>query len=79
MQGMTEGDILFLTTQCFVWEMAQKTEMAISSLKINNFYPNFDHKRVCKSSQMTEIDGSPPMTDPTLNTSTMVRLFKIKG
>jgi len=51
--------------------MAQKTEMAITSLKINHFYLNFDHKRVWKSSQMTEIDRNPPMTDPTQNTDYM--------
>jgi len=54
--------------QCFVWEMAQKTEMAITSFKSNHFYPNFNHKSVWKSSQITEIDGNPPMTDPTQNT-----------
>jgi len=34
--------------QCFVWEMAQIAELAITSLKMNHFYSNFDHKKGLK-------------------------------
>jgi len=35
-----------LLVQCLVWEMDQRAEMDITSLKMNHFYPNFYHKTV---------------------------------
>jgi len=42
--------------------MAQKAEIAITSLKINHFHPNLDHKRVSGG-------GNCRMADPTQNTA----------